>query len=86
MGGDDRTSASACFGLKEGVILRRVDQSWSFDHREALKLTCRPIRPVKPLHDVARCVYPCAANQRKVKVSITWEALPATLTPGPGRP
>ena len=85
MGGDDRTSVSARLRLKEGVI-DSFDQSWSFGHHDALRLTRRPVGPVNPLCQVVQCVYLCTVNQRKVKVSITWEALPATLTHRPDRP
>ena len=51
-----------CLGLKEGVIVRHVDQSWSFGHCNALRLTRRPVRAVKPLRHIVQCVYPCAAT------------------------
>ena len=43
---------SARLGLKEGVIVHRGDQSWSFGHRDALRLTHRHFGPIKPLRQV----------------------------------
>ena len=57
VGGDEKnTSVSARLVLKQGVIVCHADQSWSFGHRDALRLTRRPVGPVKPLCQVVQCV------------------------------